>query len=502
MSEEQGTKEQTENKKTDLFQGATTQHSMNLNGTSITYTASADWMELRKEDKPVARMFHIAYCKDDEETSKRPVTFIFNGGPGAASAYLHVGALGPLRAAFSPDGDPLPPPVQLVENSESWLEFTDLVFVDPIGTGFSRLIEEEGKDSKETKSGASFQEFWEVKRDLESFGQLIQGFLSKHKRWTSPVFIAGESYGGFRVAKLVRMLQEGFGIGLNGALLISPAIELSTLVGTDYDVLHWCDSFPSMAASAYFHKKAKATLLELELVEFLEKAEVFVREKMLPMLLLGEAMPVEQREAIYEEMSSWMGLPASVIAEQKGRINIDKFRRSLLKEDGWVCGLHDATLTGMNPFKNRDTFEGPDPALFATERVFTSGINAMLREKLDVNPSLDYLLLNMKANLTWDDKTRKHFVQQTVGAMDELRYGMALNPHMKVMITHGYQDLVTPYFSSARLAGHMSLPPQLEKNLSLLNYHGGHMYYVWEESRKAFFNDAKEFFAEAVPQRD
>lgn len=485
-----------------VFVGAETQHSLNELEHPLEFRTVSEWMVLRKEDKPTARMFHVAYLKKGEDTSKRPVTFVFNGGPGAASAYLHVGALGPWRAAFSADGEPLPPPVQLVPNEETWLSFTDLVFVDPIGTGFSRLIEDEkGEEGKEPKkSSASPQEYWEVRRDLESLGELIQGFLSKHKRWTSPVFLAGESYGGFRVAKMVRVLQEEYGIGLNGAMLISPAIELATLTGTDYNVLYWCDTFPSMAASAYFHKKADDSLLSLEFSDFLEKAETFAREQFLPMLLLGEAMPLEQRDVVYAEMSKWVGLSASLLAEQKGRVNIDKFRRELLREDGWVCGLHDATMTGYDPFSNRDSFEGPDPALFATQRVFQSGINALLRERLDVNPALDYHLINMKANQTWDDKTRKHFVQETVGSMDELRYGMALNPHMKVMITHGFQDLVTPYFSSARLAGHMNLPPVLEKNFSLRNYHGGHMYYVWEESRKAFQQDAQEFYNEAVPR--
>jgi len=257
MAEEQKKDE----KKEDLnYKGNTTTQQITFSRSSrLSYTATADWVTLNKREKPIARMFHVAYLAKGHGSSRRPVTFVFNGGPGAASAYLHMGALGPRRTVFQTDGSLPPPPAKVLPNLESWLRFTDLVFIDPIGTGFSRMIEEEKPKEGDAKGdGAQGEkktdrtEFFEVTRDLESLGEFIQKFLSKHHRWTSPVFIAGESYGGFRVAKLARMLQEKYGVGLNGVVLISPAIEFDSLIGSDYNFTHFRhkehNSYPMLSA--------------------------------------------------------------------------------------------------------------------------------------------------------------------------------------------------------------------------------------------------------------
>ncbi len=213
-------------------------------------------MVLRKKEKPSAEVFSVSYVAADRDD--RPVTFVFNGGPGASSAYLHMGTVGPKRVAFPPDGTIPTLPVQLIDNDASWLGFTDLVFIDPVGTGFSRIIESKDTGDDKKKDAADPKEYFGVKRDLEAMGEFMSRWLSTHKRWGSPVFIAGESYGGFRVAKLARMLQEGPGIGLNGAILISPALEFATLTATDYDVLPWIDWVPTMAAAAHHHGKSRA----------------------------------------------------------------------------------------------------------------------------------------------------------------------------------------------------------------------------------------------------
>ena len=218
-------------------------------GSTLDYDASASWMVLRKKEKPSAEVFSVSYVASDGP--ERPVTFVFNGGPGASSAYLHMGTVGPKRVAFPPDGTIPALPVELIENDASWLAFTDLVFIDPVGTGFSRIIETNQKDDEKKTDATDPKEYFGIKRDLEAMAEFMSRWLSTHKRWGSPVFIAGESYGGFRVAKLARMLQEETGIGLNGAILISPALELATLTATDYDVLPWIDWVPTMAAAAH-----------------------------------------------------------------------------------------------------------------------------------------------------------------------------------------------------------------------------------------------------------
>ena len=241
--------------------GAETKASWAGGETPLDYTATARWLVLRKKEKPAAEIFSVSYVADPPDES-RPVTFVFNGGPGASSAYLHLGAVGPQRVEWPSDGSLPSVPPRLVENEASWLAFSDLVFVDPVGTGFSRVIEPEkkdgAKDEKESKDALDPNEYFGLKRDLESMCEVLSRWLSGHRRWGSPVFIAGESYGGYRVGRLARMLQESTGIGLNGAILISPALEITPLNPTDYDVLGWIDTLPTMAAAAVHHGRSRA----------------------------------------------------------------------------------------------------------------------------------------------------------------------------------------------------------------------------------------------------
>jgi carboxypeptidase C (cathepsin A) len=491
--------------------GATTEHTISTPQGALTFRATADWVVLRKLEKPVAEIFHVHYQKLDAAKAAdpdRPVTFVFNGGPGAASAYLHVGALGPRRVMFAPDGTLLPPPSRLTDNESTWLAFTDLVFIDPVGTGFSRTLSDapaaagDGKDKPAPEKAAAGDgkdkendEFFKVNRDLESLCEFISKFLSRNKLWSRPVFIAGESYGGFRVGKLARKLQEGYGVGLNGAILISPALELSLLDGSDYDVLMWSDVFPSQVASAVHHGRSRAIAQGTEPGTFLPDVERFACGDLLRVLTLGEAMPDGERRDILARAADYLGLPEPYVAGKAARIAHVHFARELLREQKKVVGLYDATITAHDPFPDRDQFEGADPTLFSLDRVFTGGINTLIREQLGVETDRDYHLLSMKVNESWKVDSRKHALESQLGATDDLRYAMALNPHMKVMIVHGYHDLVTPYFSSSRIVGLMKLAPELRGNLTVRHFGGGHMFYAWEASRSEFFGTAREFYS-------
>src|SRR5436190_9581223 len=250
----------------------------------ISYTATAKWLVLRKKEKPSAEIFSVSYVAEGSDLG-RPVTFVFNGGPGASSAYLHVGAVGPERVDFPADGTLPPMPPRLVQNDESWLAFTDLVFVDPVGTGFSRIIEKDGKKKDDEKKDAGTEagggaepdpsEYFGYKRDLESLSEFIGRWLSTNGRWGSPVFIAGESYGGYRVGRLARLLQEDAGVGLNGAILISPALEFAGLVASDYDALAWIDLVPTMALAAVHHGRSRAFEQGATLEAVVREAEAF-----------------------------------------------------------------------------------------------------------------------------------------------------------------------------------------------------------------------------------
>ena len=261
-------------------EGTTTAHELPLATGAIQYNAVADWMTLYQDDIPHAAMFHTAYLRTDiGEGAPRPLTFLFNGGPGAASAFLHIGAIGPVRVAFAEGGAAPQPPVVLEDNLESWLAFTDLVFIDPIATGFSRLLSLEGAEKDPARCKEETKEFWEVQRDLDALSEFIWRFMSKYKRWTSPIFVAGESYGGFRAACLAKHLQSAYGIALNGIYLISPAIELSSLIASDYNVLGFCDVFPSMVATAHHHDKIGEPYRELSLDALLQEAEQCATEE-------------------------------------------------------------------------------------------------------------------------------------------------------------------------------------------------------------------------------
>jgi carboxypeptidase C (cathepsin A) len=468
-------------------------------GVSIDYTARADWTVLRKKEKPAAEIFSVSYVAD--RADDRPVTFVFNGGPGASSAYLHMGAVGPRRVDFPPDGTLPRLPVSLVSNEESWLAFTDLVFVDPVGTGFSRVVENDGNsgdDAGKQKGEDGAREFFGFKRDLESLCEFIGRWLSAQGRWGSPVFIAGESYGGYRVGRLVRMLQETTGIGLNGAVLISPALEFGPLEPNDYNVLGWVDRVPTMAIAAAHHGRSRAFAAGAAPEDVLEEAERFASGDYATFLTRGAAMPPAERDRILGRLADLVGLPADLVARAEGRVTIGVFTRELLRDERKVLGLYDATITATDPFPDREPFPGPDPTLVGIAAAYTTAINRQLRSEIGVKTDREYVLLSIEVNESWRNDAEQGFFAPPAGATDDFRYGMSLNPHMKAFITHGRYDLVTPYYASDRLRNAMRLSPEMEGRLTVRHFGGGHMFYAWERSRRDFTAAIARFVADAV----
>jgi carboxypeptidase C (cathepsin A) len=470
--------------------------------TSLDYRATAEWIVLRKKDKPAAEIFSVSYVAGGGDVD-RPLTFVFNGGPGASSAYLHMGAVGPTRVAFPADGTLPTMPPKLVQNEESWLAFTDLVFVDPVGTGFSRVIEpdkkdkdgdDKGKDADETPDP---KEYFGYKRDLESLCEFMGRWLSRHGRWGSPVFIAGESYGGYRVGRLVRMLQETTGIGLNGAILISPALEISSLAPNDYDVLAWVDMLPTMAAAAAHHGRSRAFGRDAPLEDVLREAEEFASGDYTTFLTRGASLPQDERERILGRLADLVGLPAELVTRAEGRITLRVFTRELLRDERKVVGLYDATITATDPFPDREPYGGPDPTLAGISAAYTMAINRQLRSEIGVETEREYAVLSFEVFEAWKNDAPQHFFVPPAGATDDVRYGIALNPHMKLFLTHGRYDLVTPYYASDRLRNLMRLDPETAGRLTVRHFGGGHMFYAWEESRRAFTEAIAAFVADA-----
>ena len=469
----------------------------------LEYKATAKFYVLRKKEKPSAELFSVSYVADGGDKT-RPVSFVFNGGPGASSAYLHMGAVGPQRVDFPADGTLPPLPPKLVANESSWLAFTDLVFVDPVGTGFSRLVEApekmDAKDEKKAGDDArkSDDEYFGPKRDLESLCEFMTRWLSENDRWGSPIFIAGESYGGYRVGRLVRMLQEDTGIGLNGAILISPALELSGLDMNDYAVAQWVDVLPTMAGAAAHHGRGRALPVGTSQRRVLAAAEEFAAGDYSTFLIRGASLAAEERERILARLADFLGLPVEFVTRAEGRVRQDVFAHELLRDERKVVGFYDATITTTDPFPDRTGHEAPDATLAGIAAAYTAAINRQLRSEIGVETDRDYRLLSVEVNQAWKEDSKKHFFEPPDGATDSFRYGMALNPHMRAFITHGRFDMVTPYYSTDRLRNLMRLDPDTAARLTVQHFDGGHMFYAWEDSRHKFTAAIAKFYKSAL----
>ncbi|ANY06956.1 S10 family peptidase [Pseudonocardia sp. HH130630-07] len=468
----------------------------------IGYRATAGWEVLRTKEKPTAEIFSVSYVAQGATgtgPADRPVTFVFNGGPGASSAYLHVGAAGPERVDLNDDGTVRPAPARLVHNEESWLAFTDLVFVDPVGTGFSRMIET-GKDDDAPDPHAYFG----TDRDLQSLCEFIGRWLTANDRWGSPLFLAGESYGGYRVGRLTRMLQETAGISLNGSILLSPALEfggiaaIAGLTWGDYEVLPWVDVLPTMALAAAHHGRSCAFAPGTPGAEIRRAAEEFATGDLAVYLVRGAAMPDAERERVAGRLADLIGLSPEVVARAEGRIRVIEFVRELLRDERTAIGMYDATVTTTDPFPDRPLFMGSDPTLMGTASTFTTAVNRRLRSDIGVETDREYKLIDLEVVGAWKNDTPGNYNQPIPGATDDFRQGLALNPHLRAFITHGHHDLVTPYYTTNRLRNLMRLDPATADRLTVRHFDGGHMFYTWKESRRELTAALAEFVAEAV----
>jgi carboxypeptidase C (cathepsin A) len=467
--------------------------------------AAADWLLVREHGIPVAEVFFTSYQKEPRD-AKRPVTFLFNGGPGAASAFLHMGTAGPMRISFGSKGSVLPPPVRIVPNAESWLSFSDLVFVDPVGTGLSRTVHEsrleqqglEIDDEKREKRTKDLPEankgFFKIKRDIDVLCEFVSAWLSREKRWDSPVSIAGESYGGFRVGKLMRALPER-GVGLSAAIMISPAVDFSAIGGTDYDVLGWINTVPTMALAARLHGKARGRFASMSATALAGAAEAFAVEQLAPLLLLGDRAAPATRDRTLAAMADLIGLPREFVARCGGRVKFELFARELLREEGLVCGLYDAAVTGPNVFPDREGMPNPDPTLSGITAAFTSGINTLLRRDLGLSTDREYRLISEEVWKGWADDRGVGYELRQLECADDMRYGHAINPSLRVFIAHGWYDLVTTYFGSVQSVAALQLPRELRRGVQVKSYDGGHMFYTWEASRKGLRRDVESIVA-------
>jgi carboxypeptidase C (cathepsin A) len=464
-----------------------TAHAARIDGTEVAYRATAGRMLLREEEgKKKASFFYVAYTRDDvEDVLARPIVFCFNGGPGSSSVWLHLGAFGPRRVAMQDDGMPNPPPGRLVDNEDSLLDAADLVFVDPIGTGFSRAIPgEEGK------------EFAHFKRDLEAVGEFIRVYLTRHKRWGSPKFLAGESYGSTRAAGLAGHLYRRNGMALNGLILVSSILNFQT-AGFDRKTwtfergndLPYALFLPTYAASAWYHKRLEQRYLEQPLPELLAEVERFAATEYTQALFEGDAVDPTRFDAIAEQLAAYTGLPVDYVKAYQLRIEILRFCKELLRSEGRSVGRIDSRYTGIDRFRAGDAMEA-DPSIDAVMGPFTSALNDYVRRELGYESDLPYEVLSEEVFQAWD---YEDFKNAHVDVSETLRETMSRNPFMRVFVANGYYDLATPHFATEFTFNHLGLDPTLRGNIEMSYYEAGHMMYVDTESRRRMAQALRQF---------
>ena len=464
-----------------------TDHEMVVGRRTIPYRAHAGRMVLSEEDGTKrASFFHVAYVRTDvEDPATRPIVFAFNGGPGSSSVWLHMGLLGPRRVELDDEGMPGPPPGRLVDNLHTILDVADLVFIDPVGTGFSRAI-----------PGDKASSYHHFSRDIESVGEFVRIFLTRHGRWSSPKYLAGESYGTTRAAGLAGHLLEERGIYLNGLLLISVILNYGTAafdratstfqVGND---LPYVLFLPSYTAAAWYHGALDQKLGRRKLPRLLAEVEEFAAGEYAAALLAGAGLPAAKRREVVQRLASYTGLSPEYVDRYDMRIEIMRFAKELLRERRRTVGRIDSRYTGIDRFADGDAIES-DPSIDAVTGPYAAMFNDYVRRSLGYESDLPYNVLSMEINRNWDFEDFKNAVVDT---SETLRRTMSRNRHMRVFLANGVFDLATPYFATRHTVAHLGLDPELRTNIESHDYDAGHMMYVHRPSLEALSSDLRTF---------
>ena len=445
---------------------------------TLRYKAIAGRLPLRNHspDKPEieAQVFFTYYALETGgEIGDRPLTFAFNGGPGSASVWLHLGGLGPQRVVLNDDGSLPAPPYRLIPNDQTWLTETDLVFIDPVGTGYSRA-----KDDETAKK------YYDVDGDIESVGEFIRLFLTRYERWASPLFLAGESYGTTRSAGLAGHLIDK-GIAFVGILLISTVLHMQTLRFRPGNELPFALYVPAYAATAWYHKHLDGDLLGRELSDVLREAESFAFGPYTLALMQGDRLSDEERGDITKKLARFTGLSETYVKQRDLRIEHWRFCKELLRDRGVIVGRIDSRLTAR---EGNNAAEAPDFDSSMLNPPFTSGINDYLSRTLGYKTDLPYAISGHHVNKDW--KWENGAFTETATA---LARALAKNPHLRVLFACGYYDLATPYTAAEYTAAHLGIDPQYRKNLQFTYYPSGHMMYIEQDSLKQLKADMTAF---------
>ncbi|HJQ39919.1 MAG TPA: hypothetical protein VKB93_22480 [Thermoanaerobaculia bacterium] len=455
-------------------------HKMKIGSEDVAYTTTAEEIYLKDgAGKNTANFFTIAYTKDGAKAEDRPVTFVFNGGPGSASIWLHFGLVGPKVIDIPSDAqDPGAPPYKLRDNQSTIFRATDLVFVDPVGTGYSKAMGEK-KD----------EDFWGYDEDADSVADFIRAYVTLHNRWNSPKYILGESYGGIRSAMLVPRLQNDYGVGLNGVILISPALNMGTLpfitAGND---LSYATHLPALAATAYYHKKVTGNWKDRE--TFLAEVEKFAGSDYLVALFQGDMLPQAEKDRVAEQMHRYIGLSKEYILRSNLRVYAIRFIKELLRNEGKSVGLLDGRYA-QDELDDAGEFPDGDPFNAKTGPIYISLFETYLRGELGVDWDKRYMPQSGDANQKWKrPANRRGAFAGFVDVTGALAQGTKDNEALRVFAVAGYDDLTTSYFATRYMLEHSGIDAD---RLTIKNYHGGHMMYLYLPSLKAMSDDIVAF---------
>lgn len=464
-----------------------THHSIEIEGTSLSYTARAGKLILKDETgEPTAGIFFVAYTRDDSNPEERPITFSFNGGPGSSSIWMHMGLLGPKRVLLDEDGFALPPPHQLVDNAWSILDKTDLVFIDPVSTGFSRPVDP-GKE----------KEFHGLNQDVEAVGEFIRRYISEYTRWASPKFLIGESYGTTRAAALSLHLQQRHGMYLNGIMLVSSVLDFATLRYSEDNDLPYVLFLPSLAASAHFHQRLPRSLQQLSLATLLEQAETFATGPYREALFAGDSLPDEIFKETAQKLADFTGIPREEIESRRLRLDAFTFFPSLLEDQNQMVGRFDSRYKGIAPlpWEEGRTGSAYDPSYAQIYGAYSSAFNDYVRRDLGYRSELPYEVI--ASVRPWD--YGKEFDARYVNVSRRLREAMVMNRFLKVHVCSGYYDLATPYLATEYTLDRLFIEPELRDNISISYYHAGHMMYTVEKELARQKEALARFLREASP---
>jgi carboxypeptidase C (cathepsin A) len=462
-----------------------TDHSITLDGVEIKYKAHAGTLLLKDEkDETKASVFFVAYIKEGADPS-RPLTFCFNGGPGSASIWLHMGLMGPKKILFDAEGY-AQPPFQYVLNEHSFLDETDLVFIDPISTGYSRAGHNE--DPKK---------YHEVMEDIKSVAEFIRLYTTRFNRWDSPKFLAGESYGTMRAAALANYLHEEHFYDLNGVLLISSILDFQTLHYSIGNELPYILYLPSFTAAAWYHQKLPEQLMG-NLEKTLEEASHFALNDYAIALLQGDRLQPEKRKEIVKKMALYTGMPEEYVDRENLRIRMDRFRKELLRDQNMIIGRFDSQYKSfLTDACRNDIGRNNDPSGDAVYGAFAAPFNTYIRTELRWEKDHEYMILGDVNPWNYSKTASNKYLTSA----DDLCDVMIKIPSLKVFVASGYYDLATPYFATEYTFNHLGIDPSIRKRVTMAYYPAGHMMYTQHASLEKLKRDAAAFYRSATPSK-